>query len=147
MTLPNSSRLFVGGLPYKYTEGQLLSLFAPYGRIISLRIIHNPWGKSRGIGYVEFDNFDSAVNAKKALHNYSVDEDRTIIVDYAKTDPLSTPEGLKRHQDAVKNKAKRKPIPSPAKTVRQTVYDSRHHHTRVGAKFAKRNKNNHSTKS
>ncbi len=145
-------RLFIGGLPYRYTEGELLSLFAPFGRIISLKIMHNQWGKSRGMGYVEFDNIDSATQAKKELHNFRVDESRTIIVDYAKPDPFKTPEGQQRHQRAIEAKEKRfarfhknaqsaptnkfKKTKPTFGTVRQSIYDQRTHHSRVGSKFA-----------
>jgi RNA recognition motif-containing protein len=172
-TVP-STRLFIGGLPYRFTEGELLSLFVTFGRIISLKIMHTQWGKSRGIGYIEFDNLDSAINAKKALHNYRVGDDRTIIVDYAKPDPFLTPEGKERHEKAVAVKQQRfsrfhqnqpsvgnssptdqfnqpasdKPQSFAKKLIkpvfgatRQSVYDQRTHHSRVGAKFAKRNKN------
>lgn len=160
-----STRLFVGGLPYKITEGELLELFAPFGRVVSLKIMHTKWGKSRGLGFVEFDNLDSAVSAKTKLHNYKIDIDRTIIVDYAEPDPFKTEEGQARHQEAVarkeirfarfhKNSSKiplssRGEAPTESgkgvfkrKSVfgqnRQSVYDSRTHHSRVGAKFAHR---------
>lgn len=169
----HSTRLFIGGLPYRYTEGELLTLFAPYGRIISLKIMHTQWGKSRGIGYIEFDNSESAKKAKTALHNYHIDDSRTIIVDFAKPDPLNTPEGQLRHEQAVQAKQQRfarfnrktgsdidnnnrpqirsiqtdnprssfkKVIKPVFGSTRQSVYDSRTHHSRVGAKFAKRNK-------
>lgn len=153
-------RLFVGSLPYRLTEGQLLELFAPFGRVVSLKIMHTPWGKSRGLGFVEFDNMKSAIAAKTKLHNLPL-EDRTIIVDYAQPDPFLTPEGQQRHQQAVETKEKRfarfhKNTPSEVKTstpsfvkktvkpvfgsTRQSVYDQRTHHSHVGAKFAKRNK-------
>jgi RNA recognition motif-containing protein len=156
-----SVRLFVGSLPYRFTEGQLLDLFVPFGRVVSLKIMHNQWGKSRGLGFVEFDNLQSAVDAKIKLHNLPL-EDRTIIVDYAQPDPFLTPEGQQRHQEAVEIKEKRfarfhKNTPSTEKPItptfvkkiikpvfgvtRQSVYDARTHHSRVGAKFAKKNKN------
>jgi len=126
-------------------------LFAPFGRVISLKIMHNQWGKSRGLGFVEFDNLESAIAAKQKLHNLPI-EDRTIIVDYAQPDPFLTPEGQQRHQQAVDAKEKRfarfhKNVPSSDKPIkpalgvtRQSVYDQRTHLSRVGAKFAKRNK-------
>lgn len=168
-----STRLFVGGLPYRLTEGELLTLFVPFGRIISLKIMHTQWGKSRGIGYIEFDNINSAIEAKRKLHNYHIDNDRTIIVDFAKPDPFLTPEGKERHQQAVINKQQRysrfhknkqpqanlsnsdnvknvKPAGSKSfvkktikpvfGTTRQSVYDQRTHHSRIGAKFASRSK-------
>jgi len=123
--------------------------------------MHTQWGKSRGLGFVEFDNLESAVAAKTKMHNHQVDLDRTIIVDYAAPDPFNTPEGQQRHQQAVVEKEKRyskfpKIPPSTTKpsiqpfgkkiikpvfgATRQSVYDQRTHLSRVGAKFAKRNK-------
>ena len=162
-----SLRLFVGSLPYRLTEGQLLEMFAPFGRVVSVKIMHTPWGKSRGLGFVEFDNLESAIAAKTKLHNFPI-EDRTIIVDYAQPDPFLTPEGQQRHQEAVAVKEKRysrfhkevSPVKgrSPERTegesktrgvkiikpvfgsTRQSLYDQRTHHSHVGAKFAKRNK-------
>lgn len=168
-----TTRLFVGSLPYKFNEGQLLSLFVPFGRIISIQIVHNQWGKSRGMGFVEFDSLESAIDAKVKMHNRLV-EDRTIIVDYAEPDPFKTPEGMARHEEALNRHPQRrqkynhqsaptssdshpdrsgrparqdkKPkkfgsptfSPSNFEHKRQSVYDSRTHHSRVGAKFAKR---------
>jgi len=98
----SSKRLFIGSLPYRYTEGQLLSLFVEEGKIIAVRIIHNKWGRSRGMAYVEFENEKDAVRAKEKFHNYRVG-DRTIIVDFAEPDPLSTPEGQARQKRLSKN--------------------------------------------
>jgi RNA recognition motif-containing protein len=163
--LPNK-RLFVGSIPFKFTEGELLTLFVPFGRITALRIIHNQWGKSRGMGYVEYDTLDSAIAAKEKMHNFML-QDRTIIVDYAQPDPYLTPEGQARHQEALTRKGHHTSVPSsPAplrqpfdKTAgpksekedtikpksywqhqRQSVFDSRFHHANVGAKFAAKNK-------
>jgi RNA recognition motif-containing protein len=97
---PVSKRLFVGSLPYRFTEGELLSLFISEGKIISVRVIHNRWGKSRGIGYVEYENLDDAIKAKEKFHNHFLD-DRTIIVDYAQPDPFLTEEGKTRHEEAL----------------------------------------------
>ena len=84
---PVSKRLFVGSLPYRFTEGELLDLFIPEGKIISLRILHNRWGKSRGMGYIEYENLDDAIRAKNKYHNFYLG-DRSIIVDYAQPDPF-----------------------------------------------------------
>lgn len=169
-----TTRLFVGSLPYRLSESDLLSLFVPYGRIVFLRIMKNQWGKSRGLGFVEFDSLDSAIKAKQALHHSAIG-DRTMIVDYAQPDPLLTPEGQARHQEKLNRFAARYPqrsnldqpaaAPAPKPFVRrhfgeaptpkfggtspkkfytpqrQSVYDSRAHHSKVGAKFAARNKN------
>ncbi|MFA5827957.1 MAG: hypothetical protein WC841_01155 [Candidatus Shapirobacteria bacterium] len=101
-----NKRLFIGGLPYKYSEGQLLRLFIGQGKVIDARIIHNQWGKSRGIGYVEFEDLNDAIEAKQKFHNYEIEPGRTIIVDFAQTDPMLTPEGQQRHAEA---QAKKRP--------------------------------------
>lgn len=106
---PVSKRLFIGSLPYRFTEGELLDLFISQGKIISIRIMHNRWGKSRGMGYIEYENLDDAINAKKELHNHRL-EDRSIIVDYAQPDPFLTPEGQARHQEALQKHPNRRPI-------------------------------------
>jgi RNA recognition motif-containing protein len=164
--LPNK-RLFVGSIPFKFTEGELLTLFVPFGRITALRIIYNQWGKSRGMGYVEYDSLDSAIAAKGKMHNFML-QDRTIIVDYAQPDPYLTPEGQARHEEALTRKGHHLAIPgSPVfpkrpfikkispetekepdtfkpksywQHQRQSVFDSRFHHAKVGAKFAARTK-------
>lgn len=162
MSKEPNKRLFIGALPFKYTEGELVSLFAPFGRITSLRIIHNQWGKSRGMGYVEYDDLQSAINAQHELHNFSVESERTIIVDFAKPDPYLTPEGALRHIEALKLR-KRKPRPTTNFTApkptsvtdeekpvfhsksyyehqRPTLFKSRNFHAKVGAKFSSRTK-------
>lgn len=98
---PVSKRLFIGSLPYQFTEGELLTLFVSQGKIISVRIMHNRWGKSRGIAYVEFENLNDAISAKEKFHNFYLG-DRTIIVDYAEPDPFLTEEGRARHEEALK---------------------------------------------
>jgi len=104
---PISKRLFVGSLPYRFTEGELLDLFISEGKIVSLRILHNRWGKSRGMGYVEYENINDAIRAKEKYHNYHFG-DRTIIVDYAQPDPFLTPEGQARHNEALEKHPNRR---------------------------------------
>lgn len=120
---PVSKRLFVGSLPYRFTEGELLNLFISEGKIISIRIMHTRWGKSRGLGYVEYENLDDAISAKQKYHNYKID-DRTIIVDYAQPDPFLTPEGQLRHQQALKRHPNRKP-PSYSPPPKQKTFQPR----------------------
>jgi len=83
-------------------------------------------------------------------------QDRTIIVDYAQPDPYLTPEGLARHQEALTRKGHHSVIPNSPVSVkrtedtfkpksywqhqRQSVFDSRFHHAKVGTKFAARTK-------
>ena len=140
MSQPNK-RLFVSGLPYNFTEGQLLRLFVEFGRVVDARIIISRWGKSRGMGYVEFTDVKDAQRAKEAMHNKSISEDRSIIVDYAKTDPLSTEEGKKNFEDAQKRKPGRKDKRDFSKAwghVRESVFKQRKFGAKVGKKFARK---------
>ena len=110
-TKPVSKRLFIGSLPYRFTEGELLSLFVAEGKIISVRIMHNQWGKSRGIAFVEFENLEDAIRAKEKFHNYVIG-DRSIIVDYAQADPFLTEEGRARHEQALEKHPNRRQRPN-----------------------------------
>lgn len=160
-----AKRLFIGGVPYNFREGQLLSLFVECGKVIDVRIIKNRWGKSKGLAYIEFENIQDAITAKEKFHNYHIQDDRTIIVDFARPDPFLTPEGKARHRAAQKRKEEYHSQPRPTKTgqtdrptgsgrppqfsssppstehVRQTVYESRRHGSHIGAKFARRTTN------
>jgi len=160
---PNK-RLFIGSLPYRFTEGELLDLFVPFGKIISLKIMHNRWGKSRGMGFVEFETLSEAIAAKEKMHRYKLG-DLAIIVDYAEPDPFLTPEGQANYaagqiRHPKKQIFSRSPIrqekvekstpgeerikkfnsPKNFEHQRQSVFESRFHHARIGAKFASRNK-------
>lgn len=163
---PANKRLFVSGIPFKFTEGELLTLFVPFGKIVAIKIMHNRWGRSQGFGYVEFDNLVSAQEAKVKMHNYKVAPDRNIIVDFAKPDPFLTPEGQQRHLEAQSRKSsfkknrrnidfsgnpESKPRDfkyfnqslrrkKPGQKIRQSVFDSRNFHSRVGAKFSAKTK-------
>jgi len=136
-------RLFVSGLPYNFTEGQLLRLFVEYGRVLDARIIISRWGKSRGMGYVEFENEQEAIKAKTEMHNKKIAEDRSIIVDYAKPDPLDTDEGKKRFEEAVARKPNRKErrnFTDAYGHMRDSIFVQRKFGAKVGKKFARKTK-------
>ena len=160
---PNK-RLFIGSLPYRFTEGELLDLFVPFGRIISLKIMHNRWGKSRGMGFVEFETLSEAIAAKEKMHRFKLGE-LAIIVDYAEPDPFLTPEGQANYAAGQIRHPKKQVVSRPPQRQekvekstpgeerikkfnspknfehqRQSVFESRFHHARIGAKFASRNK-------
>lgn len=135
MALANK-RLFIGSLPYRYSESELLKLFITCGKVIDVRIIRNHWGRSRGMGYVEFEKVEEAILAKEKLHKYQI-KDMYIIVDFAKSDPA--PSG----EDKFKPEGKaqfRKKTNKDNKHIRQSVYDSRKFGSKMGKKFASRNK-------
>lgn len=80
-----ATKLFVGSLPYTVDDSELESLFSEFGTVASAKIIldreHN--NRSKGFGFVEFDNDDEAKAAIKALDGKDVGG-RTIVVNEAR---------------------------------------------------------------
>jgi RNA recognition motif-containing protein len=66
--------IYVGNLPYKVRDTQLMGLFQPYGEVSSARvIIEKESGRSKGFGFVEMPNDDEANAAIKDLNGSQVD--------------------------------------------------------------------------
>ncbi len=79
-----SNKLYVGGLPYSVTEGQLQDIFATHGTVESARVITDKvTGQSRGFGFVDMSSGGEAQNAAQALNGTQLDG-RTLVVDEAK---------------------------------------------------------------
>jgi RNA recognition motif-containing protein len=79
-----SSKLYVGGLPYSVTEGQLEQIFAEHGSVQSARVISDKFtGQSRGFGFVEMGSTEEAQKAIDALNNTQL-EGRTLVVNEAR---------------------------------------------------------------
>ncbi|HHU33720.1 MAG: RNA recognition motif domain-containing protein [Bacteroidales bacterium] len=72
--------IYVGNLPYKIRDKQLMGLFQSYGEVSSARvIIEKESGRSKGFGFVEMPNDEEANSAIKEL-NGSLVEGRNIVV-------------------------------------------------------------------
>jgi RNA recognition motif-containing protein len=72
--------IYVGNLPYKIRDNQLMGLFQPYGEVSSARvIIEKESGRSKGFGFVEMPNDEEANAAIKELNGSLVDG-RNIVV-------------------------------------------------------------------
>lgn len=66
-------KLFVGGLPFSTTDDELAELFAPHGTVASAKVITDrDTGRSKGFGFVEFENDDEGKAAEKALNGTEV---------------------------------------------------------------------------
>jgi splicing factor 3B subunit 4 len=62
------AKLYVGNLAPDVSDLVLHSLFARFGNIQTCRVVLDPkTGKSRGHGFVSYDNFDSADEARKVM--------------------------------------------------------------------------------
>lgn len=62
-------KLFVGGLPFSTTEDELRDTFAAHGTVASAIVVKDrETGRSKGFGFVEFENDDEGKAAEKALN-------------------------------------------------------------------------------
>ena len=78
-----SNRLFVGGLSWDTTDDTLRSAFSQFGEVTDVKVITDrDSGRSRGFGFVTFEDSDSAAAAKADLNGTELDG-RTIRVDNA----------------------------------------------------------------
>ncbi len=79
---------YVGNLPWRTTEDDLVSLFGQYGRVSDVRIIQDPiTGRSRGYGFVEFDVATHVEQAIASLNGQDF-QGRPLMVSLARPKPL-----------------------------------------------------------
>ena len=68
------ANLFIYDVPLSFTELDLLRLFSPFGKIVSTKIYGDrKTGKSRGFGFVSFDNVDSADVAIQKMDGFEIE--------------------------------------------------------------------------
>jgi cold-inducible RNA-binding protein len=66
-------KLFVGGLPFATTDEELEQLFATHGTVASASVVKDrDTGRSKGFGFVEFENDDEGKAAEQALNGTEV---------------------------------------------------------------------------
>lgn len=71
------SNLFVFHIPSQLTTRTLYDMFSPYGNVVSTRImVERDTGRSRGFGFVSFDNPEAADAAIRALDGCQVQNKR-----------------------------------------------------------------------
>lgn len=60
----HSAYIYVGGLDYELTEGDLLAVFAQYGEVVDVNLIKDKQtGKSRGFAFLAYENQKSTILA------------------------------------------------------------------------------------
>jgi len=75
-----SKRIYVGNLPFNLTLEKLKELFSEYGAIKEATIVTNKFsGRSKGFGFVEFEDDAAADASVSAMNNKNV-EGREIVV-------------------------------------------------------------------
>jgi RNA recognition motif-containing protein len=81
-------RLYVGNLPYKATDEDLMALFSTMGDVASARVMRDmATGRARGFGFVEMTTDEAAQKAIEKLHQHEMDG-RSIVVNEAQPKPV-----------------------------------------------------------
>ena len=81
-------RLYVGNLPYKATDDDLMTLFSTVGDVASARVMRDmATGRARGFGFVEMTTDEAAQKAIEKLHQHEMDG-RAIVVNEAQPKPV-----------------------------------------------------------
>lgn len=63
-----SKKIYVGNLPFSYTESDIRSLFVPHGEVASVNVIMDrETGRPRGFAFVEMEREESAKSAIRSL--------------------------------------------------------------------------------
>lgn len=79
-----AKKLYVGSLPYSVDENQLRELFEPFGALSSARVISDKFtGRSKGFGFVEFEDSAAADEAIAQVNGRQIDG-RTLVVNEAR---------------------------------------------------------------
>jgi RNA recognition motif-containing protein len=71
----NQNKLFIGNLHYSVTEEQLRNLFAPYGNLVSVKVM-----PGKGYGFIELETPEQAQKIKDTLSE-SVFQGRRLLID------------------------------------------------------------------
>ncbi|KAK9467364.1 hypothetical protein V1512DRAFT_205737 [Lipomyces arxii] len=78
----DSAFIFVGGLPYNLTEGDVLTIFSQYGNPVFINLARDKeTGKSKGFAFLKYEDQRSTVLAVDNLDGASI-LGRTIGVDH-----------------------------------------------------------------
>ncbi|KAI0068545.1 hypothetical protein BV25DRAFT_1986144 [Artomyces pyxidatus] len=80
----DSAYIFVGGLHFDLTEGDVITIFSQYGEVADVNLPRDKeTGKSRGFGFLMYEDQRSTILAVDNLNGASV-LDRTLSVDHVK---------------------------------------------------------------
>lgn len=77
-------KLFVGGLPFATNSDELEQVFAEFGSVASAKVITDrDTGRSKGFGFVEFENDDEGKKAESEMNGKEIGG-RSITVNQAR---------------------------------------------------------------
>jgi RNA recognition motif-containing protein len=66
-------KLFVGGFAFATSSDRLRETFAAAGSVVSVSVVKDPAGQSRGFGFVEMETAEGATEAINRLHQSELD--------------------------------------------------------------------------
>jgi cold-inducible RNA-binding protein len=79
-----SKKLYIGNLSFNMTDDELKSAFSEFGEVVSASVVKDRVsGRSRGFGFVEYTNEESAQKAREAMNGKSYNG-RALRVDEAR---------------------------------------------------------------
>lgn len=82
--MEEKNKLYVGNLSYSMDDASLEQTFAEFGTITEAKVITDKFsGRSKGFGFVTFDNEDSAKKAIEAMNGKEVGG-RNIVVNVSR---------------------------------------------------------------
>jgi len=95
-SVESTTSLFVANLPFELDDAKLLELFKDH-KAVSAHVVTNYQGRSRGFGFVEFDEKDQKAAFEATNQNKIVSNERPLTVKIAlieeKQNPSEVPEG------------------------------------------------------
>ncbi|XP_061373043.1 glycine-rich RNA-binding protein 2, mitochondrial-like [Gastrolobium bilobum] len=95
----SSTKLFIGGLSYGVDEQSLRDAFSSFGDVVEAKVITDrDTGRSKGFGFVNFNNVESAGAALSAMDGKELNQ-RSIRVSYANDRPAGPRSGGYRRDD------------------------------------------------
>ncbi len=78
-----SKKIYVGNMPYNATEDSVKKAFDAFGEVLSVRLITDESGRSKGFGFIEMASDQDAAKAIEAL-NGQLFMGRNIVVSEAR---------------------------------------------------------------
>ncbi|KAJ7526258.1 hypothetical protein O6H91_17G090400 [Diphasiastrum complanatum] len=98
----DDSNLYVGYLPASVDEDGLMRMFAPFGRVESVKLIRDKLnGSSKGYGFVKYSSAVSAAQAVSHMNGYRVDGKMLAVRVAGRQHPPGPPGGPSPHMDTM----------------------------------------------
>lgn len=99
----DSAYIYVGGLPFDLTEGDVICMFSQYGEIVNIHLVRDKeTGKSKGYCFLQYEDQRSTILAVDNLNGAKVLE-RTLRVDHVKN--YRQPKDSEQSADRILNAA------------------------------------------